>query len=217
MCAASELGIDQVMAMREALGLLGAANPQPGGIRDTRAGGRLTISRVAGQTGVSQSGSTNGTYHAAATLKERTRRTRLLVAVGGLLSALALFNVVSINADMARLEQSGPERLALAGGGLAHFIPSILANLQRAQQPANTVSAALADDPRRSPQYIDDKRALERWMAVLGVTLAMLFIGLESRIPSSTAHRRSSTGSDLARLLILVSLAYGSLSIFESG
>jgi hypothetical protein len=160
---------------------------------------------------------TNGTYHAATTLQERTRRTRLLVAVGGLLSALALVNVVLINAEMTRLEQAGPERLALAGGGLVHFIPSILLNLQRAQQPSGTVTAILSDDPRHSLPYVEDKRALERWMALLGLSLAVLFIGLESTMPSSTAHPRSPTGTDLSRLLLLLSLAYGALSIFESG
>ncbi|HEV7664780.1 MAG TPA: hypothetical protein VGQ62_14690 [Chloroflexota bacterium] len=166
---------------------------------------------------VPKTSSTNGTYHAAEAQKERTRRTRLLVAIGGVISAIALVNVASINADMTRLERAGPEQLALAGGALGHFIPSILSNLQRAQQAPNIVSVGLADDPRHSLPYVEDKRALERWMAVLGVSLAMLFVGLESRIPSSTAHARSPTGTDLSRLLILVSLAYGSLSIFESG
>jgi hypothetical protein len=49
------------------------------------------------------------------------------------------------------------------------------------------------------------------------VSLAVLFIGLESTMPSSTAHPRSPTGTDLSRLLLLLSLAYGALSIFESG
>jgi hypothetical protein len=130
---------------------------------------------------------------------------------------VAVTNVVLINADMTRLEQSGPERLALAGDVLQRFVPSILSNLQRAQQPASTVSVILADDPRHSPAYVEDKRALERWMAVAGLCLAALFIGLEGTIPLSTANPRSPTGSDLSRMLILISLAYGTLSIFESG
>jgi hypothetical protein len=47
--------------------------------------------------------------------------------------------------------------------------------------------------------------------------LAILFIGLEERIPSSTARARSPTGTDLSRMLILLSVAYGALSLFESG
>jgi hypothetical protein len=162
-------------------------------------------------------GRVNGTYHAAAALRDRQRRTRLLIAIGALLSGLGLLNVVLINNDMSRIEKTGPERLALAGGGINHFMPGILLNLQRAQQPANTVSVILADDPRHSPPFVEDKRALERWLAMSGLSLAMLFFGLESRIPESTAHPRSTTGSDLSRLLILVSLSYGALSIFESG
>jgi hypothetical protein len=159
----------------------------------------------------------NGTYHAAEAQKERTRRTRLLILIGGVLAAIGAFNVAMVNADMTRIEREGPERLALAGGGIDHFVPSILSNLQRAQQPPNTVSVALAGDPRHSAPFVEDKRALERWVALTGLSLAALFIGLEDTIPSSTARERSSTGTDLSRLLILLALAYGSLSIFESG
>src|SRR5437868_2228576 len=118
---------------------------------------------------------------------------------------------------MTNIEKAGPERLALAGGGVDHFVPSILANLQRAQAPANQVSVVLADDPRHSLPFVEDKRALERWLAFTGLSLAALFFGLESRIPDSTAHPKSPTGSDLSRLLLLLSLTYGALSIFESG
>ncbi len=159
----------------------------------------------------------NGTYHAAEAQKERTRRTRLLILIGGLLAVVGAVNVVLVNADMSRIERQGPERLALAGGGIDHFVPSILSNLQRAQQSANTVSVVLAGDPRHSLPFVDDKRALERWMALTGLSLAALFIGMENTIPNSTAHARTPTGTDLSRLLILLALAYGSLSIFESG
>jgi hypothetical protein len=159
----------------------------------------------------------NGTYHAAAAQKDRARRTRLLIGIGGVLAALGMINVALINADMTRIEQSGPERLALAGGGEDHFVPSILMNLPRANAPASTVTAILAGDPRRSLPFIEDKRALERWLALTGVSLAVLFIGLESTIPVSTAHPRSPTGTDLSRLIILIALAYGGLSLFESG
>lgn len=156
---------------------------------------------------------TNGTYHGADVLRGRTRRTRILVGLGLLISLVASTNVILVNNEMTRLEQEG----SLAGSGPAHFVPSILANLQRAQQPANTVTAILADDPRHTVTYVNDKRALERWMAVLGISLGTLFIGLENTIPTSTARPRSPTGTDLSRLLLLVSLAYGALSIFESG
>ena len=159
----------------------------------------------------------NGTYHAAEAVKERVRRTRLLIGLGAAVAALAGLNVILINADMIRIEQSGPQRLALAGGGVEHFIPSILLNLERANQPANTVTLILADDPRHSLPFVTDKRALERWLALTGFSLAALFIGLENRIPVSTAGPRSPTGSDLSRMLILLSLSYGALSIFESG
>src|ERR1700736_4764133 len=121
----------------------------------------------------------NGTYHAAQAVKERLRRTRLLIAIGSAVAALAGLTVVLINADMSRLEQTGPQRLALAGGGIDHFVPSILLNLQRAQAPANTVSVILADDPRHSVPFVDDKRNLERWLAMSGFSLAVLFFGLE--------------------------------------
>jgi len=159
----------------------------------------------------------NGTYHAADSQKVRLWRTRALIGVGVVVTAFGLLNVFLVNADMTRIEQSGPQRLALAGGGIDHFVPGILSNLQRAQQSANTVTNILASDPRHSLPYIDDKRALERWLALTGLSLAAVLIGLENRIPLSTAHARSPTGSDLSRLLILVSLGYGALSIFEAG
>ena len=160
---------------------------------------------------------TNGTYHAPVIKRERTRRIRILIGVGAVLSLLGLVQVLLTNADMTRLEQAGPQRFALAGDTVAHFIPSILTNFQRAQAPANTVTTITADDPRHSPAFVADKRALERWTAFMGVALAILFIGLEERIPTSTARERSPTGTDLSRLLILVSVAYGALSIFENG
>jgi hypothetical protein len=158
----------------------------------------------------------NGTYHAALAQRERARRTRLLIGLGALLSLVGLVQVVLINADMTAIEQSGPERLALAGDMVAHFVPSILANFQRAQQPAATVTNT-EGDPRHSVPFVRDKQALERWTALTLLGLAVLFIGLESRIPESTANPRSPTGTDLSRLLILISLSYGALSIFESG
>ena len=60
-------------------------------------------------------------------------------AIGGGAWPLRGF-VVRINADMSRIEQGGPQRLALAGGGIEHFVPSILLNLPQAQRSANTVS-----------------------------------------------------------------------------
>jgi len=160
---------------------------------------------------------TNGTYHAPVAQRERLRRVRLLIGLGGLLSLLGFVQVVLINAEMTRLEQAGPGRLALAGDTLAHFMPSILENFQRAQAPPNTVTLITVDDPRHSAAFVNDKRALERWTAFTGLALAVLFIGLQERIPLSTAHERSPTGTDLSRMLILVSVAYGALSIFESG
>jgi hypothetical protein len=157
----------------------------------------------------------NGTYHAAAIQRERQRRTRLLIGIGLLLGVVGMVQVARINADMTRIEQSGPERLALAGGGIDHFVPSILMNLPRANQPSSVVSVALEGDPRRTPEFVGDKRALERWLALAGVGLAVLFIGLESTIPSSTAQVKSPTGTDLSRLLILLAVAYGGLSFFE--
>src|SRR5262245_36354547 len=117
---------------------------------------------------------TNGTYHAAHVQRERHRRSRLLIWIGALVAALGIVQVALIDADMTRIEQAGPERLALAGSGVAHFVPSILANLPRAQAPPSTVTTILADDPRHSPAFIEDKRALERWVAVAGVGLAVL-------------------------------------------
>ena len=164
-----------------------------------------------------QSGNTNGTYHGPVAQRERSRRIRLLIGVGGVLSLIGVVQVLLINADMTRIEHSGPERFALAGDTLAHFMPSLLQNFQRAQQPPNTVTFITADDPRHSAAYINDKRALERWCAFSGLALAVLLIGLQERIPSSTARERSPTGTDLSRLLILVAVTYGALSIFESG
>ncbi|HEX8969842.1 MAG TPA: hypothetical protein VF937_18305 [Chloroflexota bacterium] len=159
---------------------------------------------------------TNGTCRAAVAHRERVLRRRLLIGAGALVAAIGLAQVLLINADMSRIEQAGPQRLALAGDTLAHFVPSILSNFQRAQQAPNTV-VNIEGDPRHSPAFIDDKRALERWLALTGLALAVLFIGLEDRIPNTVVKPRSPTGTDLSRLLILVSLAYGALSIFESG
>jgi hypothetical protein len=160
---------------------------------------------------------TNGTYHAPALQKERSRRIRLLIGIGVVLSLIGIIQVALINGDMTRIEQSGPQRFALAGDTIAHFVPSILENFQRAQAPPNTVTLITADDPRHSAPFVSDKRALERWTAFTGLALAVLFIGLQERIPFSSAHDTSPTGTDLSRILILVSLAYGALSIFESG
>ncbi len=160
---------------------------------------------------------TNGTYHAPAIQHDRARRVRWLIGVGGVLSLIGIVQVVLINADMTRIEQSGPQRFSLAGDTLAHFMPSLLENFQRAQQPPNTVTLVTADDPRHSVAFINDKRALERWSAFTGLALAVLFIGLQERIPTSTARERSPTGTDLSRMLILLSVTYGALSIFESG
>ena len=166
---------------------------------------------------VERPGRANGTYHAATAQQGRVRRTRLLILVGGVLSAIGLLQVVLINADMTRIEQSGPPRLALAGDALAHFVPSILSNFQRAQQPANTVTFVDPSDPRHSAAFVNDKQALERWTAFTGLALALLFTGLQSRIPESSLTPSSPTGTDLSRLLLLISITYGALSIFESG
>ena len=96
-------------------------------------------------------------------------------------------------------------------------MPSILAEFRRAQLSPTTVNASDSADPRHSPPFVEDKRALERWMAFSGLSLAVLFIGLEGRIPVSTVQVRSPTGTDLSRLLILLSISYGALSFFESG
>jgi len=159
----------------------------------------------------------NGTYHAPTAQRQAQRRTRLLIGIGGLVALVALVNIILLNRDMTSIEQAGPERLGLAGGGIDRFVPSLLSNFSRAQAPLNTGAGFVAGDPRHSVPYIDDKRALERWTALAGFGLSALFIGLESTIPRSATSTRSPTGTDLSRLLILLSLAYAALSIFESG
>jgi hypothetical protein len=159
----------------------------------------------------------NGTYHAAVAQKQRLRRARLLILVGAAFGLLGLANVLAIHNDMTRIEESGPQHLSLAGGGITHFVPSILAEFRRAQLSSSTVNAVDPADPRHSVAFVQDKRALERWIAMSGVSLAVLFVGLESRIPVSTAQPRSPTGTDLSRLLMLVAVSYGALSFFESG
>ena len=69
----------------------------------------------------------NGTYHTPSAARRNTLQTRLLIGVGAFLTALGMLNVVLTNADMSRIEQSGPARLALAGGGIDRFVPSLLA------------------------------------------------------------------------------------------
>jgi hypothetical protein len=160
---------------------------------------------------------TNGTYRAAVAQRQRRRRARLLILGGATFGLVALVNVVAINNDMTRIEESGPLHLSLAGGGITHFVPSILSEFRRAQLSPSTVNTVDPADPRHSLAFVDDKRALERWMALTGVSLAVLFLGLESRIPVSTAQPRSPTGTDLSRLLVLVAITYGALSFFESG
>jgi len=159
----------------------------------------------------------NGTYHATSTSRRDSLQTRVLIGVGAFLAILGMLNVFLTNSDMTRLEQSGPPRLALAGGSIDRFVPSLLANLPRANAPPTVVNAPSSTDPRRSPAYIGDKRALERWMALTGLGLSALFIGLEQTVPEARAVTRSPIGTDLARLLVLLSLAYAALSFFENG
>jgi hypothetical protein len=159
----------------------------------------------------------NGTYHPTSTVRRDSLQTRLLIGVGAFLALLGMLNIVLTNSDMTRIEQSGPPRLALAGGSIDRFVPSLLTNLPRANAPASTVNAPNPADPRRSPAFIADKRALERWMALTGIGLSALFIGLEQTVPESRAANRSPIGTDLARLLVLLSLAYLALSFFENG
>jgi len=159
----------------------------------------------------------NGTYHAASAPRRDSPQTRLLIGCGAFAALLGLIGVLLTNADMSRIEQSGPPRLALAGGGIDRFVPSLLMNLPRANAPAATVNAPSSADPRRTPEFIFDKRALERWMALMGFGLSALFIGLEQTAPDSRAVSRSPIGTDLARLLVLLSLAYLALSFFENG
>jgi hypothetical protein len=158
----------------------------------------------------------NGTYHTAGARRDSTQ-TRLLIGVGAFLALLGALGVYLTNNDMTQIEQSGPPRLALAGGGIDRFVPSLLTNFQRANAPVTTVNAPSSADPRRSPAYIADKRALERWLAVAGFGLSALFIGLEQAAPESRTSSRSPIGTDLARLLVLLALAYAGLSFFESG
>lgn len=159
----------------------------------------------------------NGTYHAPTATRRLSTQTRVLIGVGAALALVAALNIYLVNVDMTRLEQSGPERLALAGSGIDRFVPTILANLPRANAPPTTVNAPASSDPRRSEAYINDKRALERWMAIAALGLSALFVGLEQTAPESRAIARSPIGTDLARLLVLLALAYGALSFFENG
>ncbi len=161
----------------------------------------------------------NGTYHAtgADAARRDSPQTRLLIGIGAFVALLGALNVFLTNADMTRIEQSGPPRLALAGGSVDRFVPSLLMQLPRANAPASTVNAPSSADPRRSPAYISQKRSLERWMAIAGFGLSALFIGLEQTVPESRQAHRSPIGTDLARLLVLLSLAYVALSFFENG
>jgi hypothetical protein len=160
----------------------------------------------------------NGTYHASDAPRRYNLQTRVLIGIGAFLALLGALNVYLINNDMTRIEQSGPPQLALAGGGIDRFVPTLLSNFQRANAPPSTVNAPVPTDPRRSVAYILDKRALERWMALIGFGLSALFVGLEQTAPESRGGvTRSPIGADIARLLVLLSLTYGAVSFFENG
>jgi hypothetical protein len=159
----------------------------------------------------------NGTYHGLAAKQRNARRNRLLIGVGALVALLGAFNIALINADMTRIEQAGPAQLSLAGGGIARFVPSILSAMARPNAPQSSGGGFAQFDPRHSPEYVNDKRALERWTAMAGFGLSALFIGLENTIPINPTAPRSQTGTDLARILMLLSLTWLALSIFESG
>ena len=50
-----------------------------------------------------------------------------------------------------------------------------------------------------------------------GFGLSALFVGMEQTAAETRTESRSPIGTDLARLLVLLALAYGALSFFENG
>jgi hypothetical protein len=154
---------------------------------------------------------TNGRYHVAGSTKGSGGQARLVVVIGALLTSLGLVGVYSTNVSMASIEAASPPRLAPAGGALERFLPSILIHLTRANAPFNTPTGSASTDPRSSPAYVAAKTGLERWLATAALGLATLLFGLEGNLA------RTSLRTDVARILVFVSLAYAGLSIFETG
>jgi hypothetical protein len=161
----------------------------------------------------------NGRYRALETPRASvSRQTRLLIGVGLAVMLLAGINIVFVNAEMDRIEAGTTPRFAEVGNELGRVIPTIITYVVRGSVPIDPPTADGAVDPKRTRPYLDAKRGLERWIALFGLGLGALIVGVDQATSPPSPRREgppSSLGSDVSRVLVMLSLAYAGLSFFE--
>jgi hypothetical protein len=167
----------------------------------------------------------NGTYHSRTTsVTRREFRGRSLAVVGLVLIVVGGIGGVRTNADMVAIEEASSPQNSQVGTGLTRLLPSIFTTLGNPYANFNTPTRAPDPyNPRTQPGYVEEKRALERWIALAGVGFACLLFGVDDvreappPAPEGTIPEHVSVTSDVARFVLLAAIAWGAFSFFETG
>ncbi|MBV9323520.1 MAG: hypothetical protein JO352_07040 [Chloroflexi bacterium] len=138
-----------------------------------------------------------------------------LVAVGGV-------GAWQVNAAMTRLERQSPEPIS-TGSMASHLLPGVIANPGRYLDAVNSGSSNLAGQraPIEVSEWLDQKEAVDRFEAVVGLGIACLLAAIAGW-PRPAAppgyledDAAGSVGSDLLPFVLVASAFLAAISFFE--
>jgi hypothetical protein len=127
-----------------------------------------------------------------------------------------------VNAAMTRLESESTEPIS-TGTVVSHLVPGVVANPGRYLAAVNSAASSISGDrdPIEVTAWLDQKEAVDRFEAVIGLGIACLLAAVAGwpRSPSRPGYLADdpagSIGSDLLPFVLVASAFLAAISFFE--
>jgi hypothetical protein len=144
------------------------------------------------------------------------------ISIGLVLVVIGCAGVWQAISAMTRIEQNATG-VVMTGSLTGHLLPGVVANPGKYLAAVNSSSGGVSGgrDPIQVLAWLDEKEAVDRFEAVIGVGIACLLAALAgwptSAPPTETLADvpRSSLGSDLVPFLLCASVFFAAMSFFE--
>jgi hypothetical protein len=138
--------------------------------------------------------------------------------IGLVLAVIGSVGAWQATAAMTQIEQHATGAV-MTGSLTSHLLPGVVANPGKYLAAVNSSSGGVSGgrDPIQVLAWLDEKEAVDRFEAVIGVGIACLLAALAGWPGSdgSIDNRRGSIGSDILPFILCASVFLAAMSFFE--
>jgi hypothetical protein len=151
-----------------------------------------------------------------ASWRPRLGNQQLMLIGGVVLLGLGLVGVVRTSVAMDELQRtsvSGQEPLTPA----ARLLPGVILNPAKYLSAVNATSSANSArvDPLYAVGQMQEKQAMDRWEALVGIGLSLLLFVNAMRAAAANEDEMTSVAFDFAPFLLVAAVLFAGLSFFE--